>query len=317
MIEVESLSKSYGSHRALDAISFSVERGEVVGFLGPNGAGKSTTMRILTGFLSATSGTARVLGHDVERDSLAVRQRIGYLPESTPLYSELRVDEMVRLAAELRGVPSSELEQRMFDALSDCSLLDVLGKTIRQLSKGYRQRVGLAQALVHRPDLLILDEPTSGLDPNQIGEVRDLIQRLSERHTVVLSTHTLQEVVASCSRVLILDRGRLVADGSLDEVTRSVPTKAVNVRVSGDFEAVKAALSAASLSGEESSRDGAQAWWRVVRSGPGADPKSAPESARVARALVKGGVDLLELQPESASLEEAFRHLTQGEVVDA
>ena len=223
MIEVDRLSKSYGSAQALRGISFRVARGEVVGFLGPNGAGKSTTMKILTGFLLPTSGSARVAGLDVVEDSLEVRRRIGYLPESTPLYTEMRVDEYLRFAAEIRGVPGRRVRDAVDRVVVLCGLQRVVGKDILELSKGYRQRVGLAQAMVHEPDLLVLDEPTSGLDPNQIIEVRDLIQRLGAEHTVILSTHYLQEVEAACSRVIVIDRGEIVGDGTQMELVAALP----------------------------------------------------------------------------------------------
>ena len=204
MIEVHELSKDYGLTRALKGVSFTVERGDVLGFLGPNGAGKSTTMKILSGFLLPSGGRASVGGFDVVRDSLEVRRRIGYLPESTPLYTEMRVDEYLTFVAEIRGVPGSQLRSAIGRVVDLCGLERVTGKNILELSKGYRQRVGLAQAMVHEPDVLILDEPTSGLDPNQIIEIRGLIERIGDEHTVILSTHYLQEVEKSCNRVIVV-----------------------------------------------------------------------------------------------------------------
>src|SRR5262249_34291106 len=197
MIEVDKLPKDYGLTHARKGISFAVQRGEVVGFLGPNGAGKSTTMKILTGYLLPTSGRATLAGFDVVGDSLEVRRRIGYLPESTPLYGEMRADEYLRFCADIRGVPADRRKAAIDRAVQLCGLSRVTGKNIVELSKGYKQRVGLAQAMLHEPEVLILDEPTSGLDPNQIIEVRNLIEKLGQEHTVILSTHYLQEVEKS------------------------------------------------------------------------------------------------------------------------
>jgi len=214
MIEVKALSKSYGDLEALRDVSFQIERGEIVGFLGPNGAGKSTTMKILTGYLPQTSGTVTVDGKDVNSDSLAVRERIGYLPESTPLYTEMLVYDYLAYVAQVRNIPKGERHDRILETAGLCGLEDRLGQEIGTLSKGFRQRVGLAQALIHRPDILILDEPTSGLDPNQIVEIRNLIKDLGGDRTIILSTHNLPEVMATCNRMLIVHNGRLVADGT-------------------------------------------------------------------------------------------------------
>jgi len=211
MIQVEKLSKRYGSHEAVKEISFSVARGEVVGFLGPNGAGKSTTMRMLAGYLPPTSGSARVAGFDVFHQSLQARERIGYMPENVPLYPEMRVREYLRYRAALKGVKGRKIRERLTDVLDLCGLDDVNRKLIGNLSKGYRQRVGLADAMIHEPELLILDEPTIGLDPNQIRHVRELIINLARHHTILLSTHILPEVEMTCGRVLIINAGRVAA----------------------------------------------------------------------------------------------------------
>ena len=200
MIEVEGLSKNYGPTRAVSDISFSVRRGEVVGFLGPNGAGKSTTMKMLTCFLAPTAGRALVAGHDVFDDSLEVRKRVGYLPEDTPIYRDMTVVEFLQFAAAVRGMPSNKIGGRIKEIGARCGLGDVAGKLVGELSKGFRQRVGLAQAMLHDPDIVILDEPTSGLDPNQIVEIRSLIKEIGREKTVILSTHILPEVQATCSR---------------------------------------------------------------------------------------------------------------------
>jgi ABC-2 type transport system ATP-binding protein len=211
MIQIAELSKNYGRHQAVDKISFDVAPGEIVGFLGPNGAGKTTTLRMLTGFLPPTSGAARIAGHDIFRESLEVRKHIGYMPENVPLYTEMRVREYLRFRGTLRGLSGGNLRKRLGEVLEICGLEDVRRKMIKTLSKGYRQRVGLADALIHEPDLLILDEPTNGLDPNQIRSIRRLIKDLGQKHTILLSTHILSEVEMTCNKVVIIDEGRVKA----------------------------------------------------------------------------------------------------------
>src|SRR5687768_4780569 len=218
MIEVERLTKDYGTVVAVRDVSFSVGKGEVVGFLGPNGAGKSTTLRIIAGFLGATSGRVRVSGHDIATESLAARRALGYMPEAAPLYPELRVREYLDFRAALKQVPARERKKAVERALELGKIADVAETLIGHLSKGYRQRVALADALVSKPGLLILDEPTAGLDPNQILEVRRLLRELGESHTILLSTHILSEVEAVCDRALVIARGRLVAQGTIDEL---------------------------------------------------------------------------------------------------
>lgn len=218
MIEASALTKRYGSLRALDKVSFEVNRGEVVGFLGPNGAGKSTTMRILTCFISATSGTAKVHGFDVFDDPLEVRKRIGYLPQRAPLYQDMSVWEYLEFVADMRGLEHSTFRSRMKGIVDVCGLAQVLGKNIGALSHGYRQRVGLGQALVHNPPILILDEPTADLDPNEKAEVIRYIKEIGKERTVLLSTHNLSEVEAACARAIIVSKGRVVADGPLDDI---------------------------------------------------------------------------------------------------
>ena len=211
MIKVENLTKRYAGHTAIDDLSFEVGRGEIMGFLGPNGAGKSTTMRILSSFMPPTSGRATVAGFDIFEQSLQARAHLGYMPENVPLYTEMRVTEYLNYRAALKGVPHRRVAERVGDVKELCGLKDVEKKLIGSLSKGYRQRVGLADALVHEPDLLILDEPTSGLDPNQIRQVRDLIKNLGRQHTILLSTHILPEVEMTCSRVIIINKGKIEA----------------------------------------------------------------------------------------------------------
>jgi len=313
MIQVEQLTKHYGSAKALKGISFEVARGDVVGFLGPNGAGKSTTMKILTGYLLPTSGRALVDGLDVVTESLAVRRRIGYLPESTPLYAEMRVDEYLRFAAEIRGVRGRDVRAAIERVVETCGLARVVGRDILELSKGYRQRVGLAQAMVHQPDLLILDEPTSGLDPNQIIEVRALIERLREHHTVILSTHYLQEVEAVCSRVIVIDLGEIVADGTREELIGRLPPGPVLARIAAPADVLLAKLVAqlgAVAVRELGHRDGVTQV--SIEAQPEAPPDGEPLEVRVAAACAHTGFIIVELVRERQTLEAAFRHLPLG-----
>ncbi len=307
MIKVENLSKSYGPAVALDGISFEVNRGEIVGFLGPNGAGKSTTMKILTGFLLPTSGSATVDGLDVVEQSLEVRRRIGYLPESTPLYTEMRVDEYLRFTAEIRGVARNKTRSAVSRVVELCGLQRVVGKNILELSKGYKQRVGLAQAMVHEPDLLVLDEPTSGLDPNQIVEVRSLIERLGEQHTVILSTHYLQEVEASCSRVIIVNLGRIVANDTRDALVASMPSGPVRACIKGPEDAILSQL--AELVPTETARVVGQKNGAVDIMLDTAQTESDVEEA-IAALVVKNGWGLLSMTRQDPMLEDVFRSLT-------
>src|SRR3954454_9739044 len=235
MISVEGLSKRYARNVAVDNISFQVDKGQIVGFLGPNGAGKTTTMRILTCFLPPTSGHANVAGFDVLDQPLEVKRRIGYLPETPPLYPEMEVHEYLKFVGRLKGIRGSDLGRRTSDAMERCAVGDVRNKLIAKLSKGYRQRVGLAQAIIHNPDVLILDEPTSGLDPKQIHETRDLIRGLGGDHTVVLSTHILPEVEQICERVIIISRGKVVATDTVERLTNRLRgSEAILVEVEGE-----------------------------------------------------------------------------------
>lgn len=224
MIKVENLTKRYAGVTAINSLNFEVEKGEIVGFLGPNGAGKSTTMKILTGYLPATSGTASIAGFDVFEQSIEARKRLGYLPENTPLYTDMRVGEYLRYRANLKGVPGRKVKQSVGDVLELCNLREVERKLIGALSKGYRQRVGLADALVHDPDLLILDEPTIGLDPNQIRQVRELIKNLGGKRTVLISTHILPEVEIMCSRVIVIHKGRIRASDTAENLLKNQRT---------------------------------------------------------------------------------------------
>ena len=264
MIEVQNLTKHYGPVTAIRDVSFAVAPGEIVGFLGPNGAGKSTTMRILACFMPASSGTARVAGFDVFRESMEVRKRIGYLPESVPLYTDMRVAPYLDFVAEVKGVPRGTRKKRVAEVMDRCLIADVQNRLIRNLSKGYRQRVGLAQAIVSDPHVLILDEPTIGLDPRQIAEIRSLIKSLAGEHTVILSTHILPEVSMVCSGVVIINRGSIVAQGPIDRlVEQFFPTARVEVELVAPPPAVAGRRCAAS-----------RAWctWRSER------PATAPRA---------------------------------------
>jgi ABC-2 type transport system ATP-binding protein len=312
MIEVEGLTKDYGATRAVDQVSFTVRKGEVLGFLGPNGAGKSTTMKMLTCYLAPTAGRARVAGKDVFDESLEVRRRIGYLPEDTPIYRDMTVLEYLQFAADVRQMDSAKIPGRIKEIGGRCGLSDVAGKLVGELSKGYRQRVGLAQAMLHDPDILILDEPTSGLDPNQIVEIRSLIKEIGREKTVILSTHILPEVQATCSRIVIISGGKLVADGTPQDLRQRERGARYRVIVEQNGAAP----------GSVRDRLAGLAGVARIEAMPGEAGSlsfaiDAAESADLRKSIFRAAVDnqwtLLELARESASLEDVFRHLTTGE----
>ncbi|MBW7996657.1 MAG: ATP-binding cassette domain-containing protein [Candidatus Glassbacteria bacterium] len=310
MIKVEDLTKYFGPTLAVDRVSFEVRKGEVVGFLGPNGAGKTTTMRMIACYLEPSGGNVDVAGHNVYDHSHEVRRRIGYLPESCPLYPEMNVVDYLNYIAELREVPSSERRNRISAMVEVTSLEDVLHKDIGELSKGYRQRVGLAQAMVHDPDILIFDEPTSGLDPNQIVEIRQLIREIGREKTIILSTHILPEVSATCDRVLIINDARLVASGTTDELVDSAQggdVVTVSVQAGEDelYEVMREAPFVAEFHkvGEETV-DG-RGWITLeIKSG------ETRIGERLFRLVVDKGWSLRELRTEKMSLEEVFARLT-------
>ncbi len=314
MIQVEGLTKDYGSFRAVNQISFEVRSGEVLGFLGPNGAGKSTTMKMLTCFLSPTAGTARVAGFDVYEQSLEVRQNLGYLPEDTPLYKDMTVLEYLEFICSIRELPRSERRPRLKRMVDVCGLGSMLGKLIGELSKGYRQRVGLAQAMIHEPKIVILDEPTSGLDPNQIVEIRQLIKEVGRERTVILSTHILPEVQATCSRVVIIAGGKLVADGTPDELGARERGNRYRVVIEQNG-TPKAAIAEklGQLSGVArcAEADGESGTYQFTVDGSGSGDLRKP----LFRAAVDNGWSLLELQRQAASLEDVFRKLTRDDGV--
>jgi ABC-2 type transport system ATP-binding protein len=310
MIEVENLTKRYGRHTAVDGISFKVMKGEILGFLGPNGAGKTTTMRILTCYLPPTEGKARVAGYDVFEEPLEVKKRVGYIPETPPLYPDLDVQEFLEFCARIKGVPGASRRQRLDDAVEKTRLGDVRRQLIGRLSKGYRQRVGLAQAILSNPDVLILDEPTAGLDPKQIIETRELIRGLGGEHTIILSTHILPEVSMVCGRVVIINRGRVVAEDTPENLTHRLRGAAsLRVEARGEpaalLDAVRAVRGVAAV---RPRGDSGGVTALEVDPEPGADVR--PE---LARSIVGGGFDLLALQQVGMSLEDIFLHLTTSE----
>jgi ABC-2 type transport system ATP-binding protein len=299
MIDVQRLTKQYGSVKAIEGISFEVGRGEIVGLLGPNGAGKTTTMRILTTFLAPTSGRASLAGHDVLDEPLEVRRHVGYLPENVPLYNEMRVKEYLGYRAKLKDVPRSRRRRAIGEVVTKCRLSEVEGRVLGHLSRGYRQRVGLAEAMVHDPDILILDEPTSGLDPIQIREVRDLIRELGDRHTILLSTHIMPEVEAVCGRVIIIAAGRIALDESLEGIRHD---KAVVVEARGPAESIRNLI--LSIQGVRSAmitRQEVGIAALIVQTHGGTDVREA-----LSQRLSAQGWPLRTLELKKGSLEERF-----------
>ena len=312
MIKVQQLTKRYGAATAVDAIDFEVKKGEIVGFLGPNGAGKSTTMRMLAGFLPPTSGRAEVAGYDVFRESLRAREHVGYLPENVPLYPDKRVHEFLRYRAALKGVPGRRMNERISDVLELCGLGEVKMKIIGRLSKGYRQRVGLADAMVHEPDLLILDEPTIGLDPNQIRLIRDLIRNLKRHHTILLSTHILPEVEMLCSRVIIINKGRIEAMDTPQNLRARLGASGhiqVEARVP---EARLAVAEMKEIEGVQAVNVRPDGEWSVftIRPTAGADPREEIYNLAVSRQW-----PLRELSRSEVTLEQVFAEVTHAEEI--
>jgi ABC-2 type transport system ATP-binding protein len=317
MIKVEGLTKRYGRTVAVDNISFEVEKGQIVGFLGPNGAGKTTTMRVLTCFLPPTAGTATLAGYNVLAQPLEVKKRIGYLPETPPLYPEMEVGEYLTFAGRLKGVPKSALAKRLDEVSGLCAIGDVRTKLISKLSKGYRQRVGLAQAIIHNPDVLILDEPTAGLDPKQIIETRGLIKDLAKAgaHTIILSTHILPEVEQTCERVIIISKGRLVATDTVSNLTmrlRGAESVALEIESrDGDLDPAAAQARFERVPGVArvtlKDNKGARCMFEVE------SQEKSHIRPGLARAAVEAGWDLNELRPMAVSLEEIFLQLTASD----
>jgi len=310
MIEVEHLTKTYGGARGIEDITFTVERGEILGFLGPNGAGKTTTMRILTCFMPATSGTARVAGYDVFEDSLNVRRRIGYLPETVPLYTDMQVPAYLKYVAGLKDVESRKIKSRVAEVMEQVGLTHMAHKFIGELSKGYRQRVGLGQALINDPEVLILDEPTIGLDPKQIIEIRSLIKGLSGDRTIILSSHVLPEVSMLCGRVIIIDEGKLKAIDTPDNLVSQLRSSdSVKARISGPADSVIDALKGIEgVKKVEFSGDSGSSGEYVVEFVNGLGG-----SHLLARLAAERKWDLYELTPIKMSLEDIFIHIVTDE----
>ncbi|MBI1760046.1 MAG: ATP-binding cassette domain-containing protein [Acidobacteria bacterium] len=311
MIEVEHLTKSYGAARAVNDISFKVEKGEILGFLGPNGAGKTTTMRILTGYLPATGGTARIAGFDVFDQSMDVRKRIGYLPETPPLYPEMMISDYLTFVARIKGVEAADIPNRVEESMRLTGLTERKDELIKRLSRGYKQRVGIAQAIVHNPDVVILDEPTVGLDPNQIIEVRKLIKGLAGDHTIILSTHILPEVEMTCDRVVIINKGKIAAIDTPNNLTTQMKgSERVQVQARGNAEELQTKLETVEGVNRVTTEthEGTDLVAANIESEPGIDVRS-----KVAATIVGGGFELLELRAVNLSLEDIFRQLTTQE----
>ncbi len=311
-IKVENLTKYYGEQAAVNNISFEVKTGEIVGFLGPNGAGKSTTMKMITTYLTPSNGKIFVDGIDVSEDSLAVRKKIGYLPEQNPLYNDMNVVDYLIYAAELQSIEKSKINDAVKKMIKVCGLEEVRHKDIGELSKGYRQRVGLAQALIHDPDVLLLDEPTSGLDPNQIIEIRKLIKDIGKHKTLMLSTHILQEVQASCSRVIIINKGEIVADDTTEALQRKFEGQYKTKLIVKQNQNIDAAIiknelkSIKDVEGVKLTVDNDNKVWLIeITSNKGTDTRE-----EIFKKIVSKNLELIELKQEEASLEEIFRKLT-------
>ncbi len=315
MIEVQDLTKAYGSVTAVDHVSFTVNKGEILGFLGPNGAGKTTTMRILTGYMPATSGTARIAGFDVFNDSLEVRRRIGYLPETPPVYPDMTVEDYLDFVARIKNVPAEKRPGLVSDALKKTNIEDRRTHLIKRLSRGYKQRVGLAQALVHDPDVIILDEPTVGLDPKQIIEVRHLIKALAGDHTIILSTHILPEVSMTCDRVVIINKGKIAAVDTPENLTSQLKSgQRVRVEAQAPEKPLRDALSqipgAKNVQVQSARPDGLLS--ATVEGAQGKDIRS-----QIADKIVTSGWLLYELSSVSLSLEDIFLELTTDDATHA
>jgi len=309
MIEIKNLTKKFGSETVLNNISFEVKRGEILGFLGPNGAGKTTTMKIITSFWSATSGQVKIDGLDGEKDSLSIKKKIGYLPETVPLYDDMRVYEYMKFIAEIRGIPKSEIKKRIKKVSEECGIRKVIRKPIEELSKGYRQRIGLAQAIMHEPDILILDEPTTGLDPNQIAEIRDLIKKIGKEKTIIFSTHILSEVSAVCDRVIIINEGKIVGEGSPQELINKIKSSGmIYVKIKGNKEEVLDKLKAMENVEKIDIKDkeSADFFGYNIKSKPAVDLREY-----LSTTVMDSGWSILEFNKKEVSLEDVFRELTK------
>lgn len=309
MIEISNLSKKFAGNVALDNISFTVKTGEILGFLGPNGAGKSTTMKIITTFWQPTSGKVKIDNIDVTEKPLAIKKKIGYLPETVPLYEDMKVFEYLRFVAQIRGIDNAEITEKIKSAVAVCGLQKVISQPIEELSKGYRQRVGLAQAIIHNPDILILDEPTTGLDPNQIAEIRDLIKKLGQEKTVIFSTHILSEVSATCDRVIIINNGKIVGEGSPEELARKAGSKEViYVKIKGPRDLVLEKLKNMEdvESAEAKDRESDEIFGYEIKPIADVDLRES-----LSKLIMHNDWSILEFNKKTVSLEDAFRELTK------
>src|SRR5215472_3329912 len=313
MIEVENLTKRYGPTQAVTDVSFRVEKGEVLGFLGPNGAGKTTTMRVITGYLPPTEGTVRVAGFDVVEQPIEAKRRTGYLPETPPVYPDMTVNEYLTFVGHIKGVQRRDLKQRIDEVTEKCAIADVRHRQTGKLSKGYRQRVGLAQAMIHNPDVLVLDEPTAGLDPKQIIETRELIKNLAGQHTVVLSTHILPEVSKTCERVVVINGGKVVAVGKPDDLTRRLQGfETVLVTAEGPANEIKERMERVAGVNlvEQKEVTESQATFEIHAH------KDQDVRSELARAIVESQWKLLELRATALSLEDIFLKLTTKDLTE-
>lgn len=309
MIEIKNLSKKFGANTVLDDISFSVKQGEILGFLGPNGAGKTTTMKIITSFWSPTKGSVEVGGVNVSDDSIATRRKLGYLPETVPLYDDMRVYEYLKFIAEIRGLKKEDIKSRIREVVKSCGLEKVIRKPIEELSKGYRQRVGLAQAIMHDPDILILDEPTTGLDPNQIAEIRELIKKIGREKTVIFSTHILSEVSATCDRAIIINNGKIVGEGSPNELAKKAGGSGIiYVKIKGPrHEVIKKLQEMDNVeSVEEKDKESDDVRGYELKPKEGVDLREY-----LSMTVMRAGWSILEFNKKSVSLEDVFRELTK------
>ena len=309
MIEIKHLSKKIGGTVILDDINLSIKSGEIMGFLGPNGAGKTTTMKIITSFWTPSSGSIKIGGIDVMKDSLKTRTKIGYLPENVPLYDEMRVYEYLKFVAGMRGIKKSEVKEKMKKAIDACGLQKVIKKPIEELSKGYKQRVGLAQAIIHEPDILILDEPTTGLDPNQILEIRELIKKIGKEKTVIFSTHILSEVSATCDRTIIINNGKIVAEGKPSELIKKVGGEnIIYVKIKGPLDDVLKVLN--NMTNVEKAEKADQENDRIF--GYNIIPKDGIDlREELSMSVMRAGWSILEFAKKEISLEDAFHKLTK------
>lgn len=309
MIEIKDLIKKIGDNVILDNISFSVKKGEILGFLGPNGAGKTTTMKIISSFWLPTDGKVEVDNIDVSKDSLKTRAKIGYLPETVPLYDDMKVYEYLKFTAEIRGIEKDKIKTRIKEVVESCGLEKVLNQSIDELSKGYRQRVGLAQAIIHNPDVLILDEPTTGLDPNQIVEIRDLIKNIGKEKTVIFSTHILSEASAICDRIIIINNGKIAGEGSPEELARKTGSRElIYVKIKGNKDEILNKLRTIEnvKSAEVKDREADDIYGYEIEPQAGIDIRE-----NLSKTVMDSGWSILEFNKKSVSLEDVFRELTK------